>query len=176
MTRLTHGLRHTRVYGVWSQMKARCENPRNPAYRNYGERGIKVCDAWSDAAVFFADMGEPPEGFTLERIDNDKGYQPDNCCWASRADQTKNRRNVLVIEINGVSRPMFEVAEENGISRKTAWFRVQKGWDPVAAATFPVMRNRIGIKHGKHVYETSSAFGAQHGVAFRDEAYAPEPA
>lgn len=80
-------------YHTWASMKKRCNNPNYHAYKNYGGRGIKVCEEWqSDFWQFVEDMGERPRGYTLEREDNDKGYSPDNCIWASRKAQIKNRR------------------------------------------------------------------------------------
>jgi hypothetical protein len=82
-----------RVYWVWGAMMSRCRNPKSPQFRDYGGRGIKVCDRWKSSANFIADMGKrPTPKHTLERKDNNIGYGPDNCSWVGRSKQAKNKR------------------------------------------------------------------------------------
>lgn len=89
-----HGHWNHPLYGTWRNMVDRCENPQNKSYKNYGGRGIAVCATWHDIGVFIADMGPRPPGGTLERSDNERGYEPGNCIWASRTAQARNRRIV----------------------------------------------------------------------------------
>jgi hypothetical protein len=87
----THGMHGTRVYRIWSQMKRRCQTPSNGAYGRYGAIGVTVCDSWQKFEQFYRDMGDD-NGLTLDRIDPEKGYFPENCRWADWSTQAKNKR------------------------------------------------------------------------------------
>ncbi len=88
----THGMSEHPLYSVWGQMKERCQKPTNQAYKNYGGRGISVCERWESFENFLFDIGIPPKGLTLERMDNDGNYEPGNCKWATRSEQRANQR------------------------------------------------------------------------------------
>jgi hypothetical protein len=89
----THGQSNTREYHAWHDMIRRCSNPRYRDYMAYGGRGITVCQRWIDSFEFFLlDMGKRPDGLTLDRINNDMGYSPDNCRWATRKQQMRNQQ------------------------------------------------------------------------------------
>ena len=90
---ITHGMSNTQIYRSWTQMIQRCENPNNIGFKYYGGRGIKVCKRWHTFENFFADMGEPPVGKSLDRWPNNDGnYEPENCRWATIFQQAKNQR------------------------------------------------------------------------------------
>lgn len=87
-----HGMAGTRIYNIWCDMIARCSRPTHPRYASYGGRGITVCERWRSFPNFFADMGHRPEGKSLDRVDNDGPYAPDNVRWATPSEQNTNRR------------------------------------------------------------------------------------
>lgn len=90
---IVHGMSQAPIYGIWNSMIQRCENPNQKSFKNYGGRGIKVCDHWHSFENFYTDVGDPPKGKTLDRYpDNDGDYEPLNFRWASWQEQAKNRR------------------------------------------------------------------------------------
>jgi hypothetical protein len=101
---IKHGACETRTYRIWKGMKTRCTNFRLPCWRNYGGRGITVCQRWMVSfEAFIEDMGDAPVGLTLERINNDGNYEPGNCCWATRKEQRANQRPYIPFKTREVS-------------------------------------------------------------------------
>lgn len=103
MTRVNtkHGKTYTPAWFTWSSMLSRCSNPESRSYPGYGGRGITVCARWSSFENFALDMGERPDGMTIERIDNDKGYEPGNCRWATMTEQNRNKRDTRKLTFDG---------------------------------------------------------------------------
>lgn len=137
------------LYNVWQSMKRRCDSPKNALYHRYGGRGITVCKRWlHDFHVFVADMGDRPEGTTIERIDNDKGYSPENCRWATRKEQQRNREITRKVFIEGKEYLAIELAELSGLKSDTIVERANRGlsYNAVIAATH--LRNVDGFSLG----------------------------
>ena len=124
-----HGLADTKIHMIWMSMRQRCSNSNNPAFKNYGGRGITVDPRWNSFEAFFEDMGEAPKGMSLDRIDNDKGYGPDNCKWATRIEQGRNTRTCHPVTFEGATKTISEWAEEYGIGKSTLSQRIRNGWD-----------------------------------------------
>lgn len=103
-------------YYSWQNMRARCNNPKHPHFSYYGARGITVCERWKDFAAFIEDMGAPESGMTLERIDVDLGYSPENCRWASRSEQMRNTRRNVFLTHDGRTQVVADWAAELGVS------------------------------------------------------------
>ena len=113
----------------------RCYDEKDSGFKNYNKRGIKVVDEWHDVEKFAKDMGNPPDKFTLERIDNDKGYFKDNCKWASRLEQARNRSTNRMVTIKGITKCVVDWSLHEGVTVKsnTISRRLRKGWDPEKA-------------------------------------------
>lgn len=139
-----HGMRHDPVYAVWHSMNQRCTNSRHRQYKDYGGRGIKVCDRWRwSFADFYADMGPRPSGSSLDRIDNNGHYEPGNCRWATPRQQSANMRTNVRITHNGETLILQEWARRVGIHFDTLWRRLNVyGWSIEDTLTRPAQIRR----------------------------------
>lgn len=114
-----HGMWKTKVYQCWVDMLTRCNNPKNKRYKDYGARGIGVTSEWLDFSNFYSDMGDPPAGHSLDRRDNNLGYDKSNCKWSTPKEQANNRRTNRLVSLNGTSMTMMQASEQSGINYST---------------------------------------------------------
>lgn len=125
----THGMSGSPTYRSWEAMKRRCQSTNSSQYSYYGGRGITVCARWDSFEIFLSDMGERPQGMTLDRINPDENYSPDNCRWASRSRQSTNKRNNIRIEHLGKTMTLVAWAKKTGIHRDTLYQRYMRDGD-----------------------------------------------
>lgn len=138
-----HGMYSTPEYGVWKAMRERCNNAAHPTYKDYGARGIKVCEAWSSFEQFYADMGPRPSRLhQLDRVRNHLGYSKQNCRWATKSQNNRNtRRNVLVM-FRGRKVTLAEAAEITGLNYQTLRARKRRGLTARTGLFAPVQGGR----------------------------------
>lgn len=134
----SHGMSKTPLYAVWRAMLQRCDKPNFIQYKDYGGRGIKVCEQWYKFENFYKDIGAPPfEKASVERVDNNRGYEPDNVVWANRSTQAKNKRTTVRFDLDGRSLTLREWSEKLGVKSSTLASRIYSyGW-PLAKALQP---------------------------------------
>lgn len=138
-----HAHKHNKTYHAWRGMKKRCLLESNENYKNYGGRGIKVCRRWIDSfESFLADMGEAPDGMSIDRIDNDGDYEPGNCRWATTKEQANNRRTNVWLSHDGKTLTVKQWSERIGIKTTTLERRIQHGWSAQKAIETPVKSSR----------------------------------
>jgi hypothetical protein len=134
----THGLTKTRTYVSWRSMWQRCTDPLHKSYEYYKDK--TPVDRWKSFEMFLLDMGDRPNGMSLERIDNSKNYSPDNCKWATNRDQQLNRDVTIALVVDGVKMSMREACKTLGVSYGMAKGRFYKGWNPYDAVLTPKLR------------------------------------
>lgn len=138
-----HGQAKTRLYSIYRGMKARCKNPHLKEFERYGGRGITVCEEWAQSFEAFAKWAYEngyAENLTIDRIDNEKGYSPENCRWTGYLIQGRNRRNVRQLTYNGVTKTFKEWSEETGVPFHTLRYRILKlNWSAEKAFNVPVV-------------------------------------
>ena len=127
----THGMSRTNINQTWRDIKQRCYNPKCKIYPRYGGRGIKICPQWHDFQTFYNDVSQMENfnraGYTLDRINVNGDYSPENCRWATRKEQARNRRNNVLVEYEGVEMTLAEAAEKSGINYSTLQSRYKRG-------------------------------------------------
>lgn len=171
--RTTHGCSKNpetiKTYQAWRHMRERCEKPKHKSFPDYGGRGISVCERWQDFSNFYSDMGDLPFGMTIERIDNNKGYSPENCRWATQKEQANNRRNNRLISLDGITKTLSQWSEFVEISYDTLSLRMARGWTISEAFFTPVKKQKnsrrqmgkriksrmVEVKSGKFVAQYS---------------------
>ena len=140
----THGESKTRLYRTWCSMLRRCRSPMANYYKDYGGRGIKVCDEWHDYETFrdWARTNGYRDDLTIERKDVNGNYEPSNCCWIPMAEQAKNRRNSVRVEYHGKQYILADLAREAGIGVGTLRERLKRGWSLEQAVETPVRQKK----------------------------------
>lgn len=137
---ITHGKGHTPEYKIYHKIKQRCHNPNNPSYKNYGGRGIIMCERWYQSfPSFLEDMGtRPSPNHTIERVNNDGLYDPQNCIWATRKVQSRNQRKTIRLIIHNKQASLMEWAEIADIPPHAIRARLMRGWDAEKAVFTPL--------------------------------------
>lgn len=134
-----HGMSKTRAHRTWRLMLTRCFNSHERSWKLYGGRGIKVCDRWKQSFLnFYGDMGDPPPGMSIDRINNDGNYEPENCRWATAKEQARNKSSSRLLSYGGKTQSMAAWAEERGIRLGTLHARLVRGWSVERAINVPI--------------------------------------
>lgn len=146
----TAGHAPTAEYRIWCAMKRRCYNPRCRSFADYGARGVTVCKRWLDSfEAFLGDMGpRPGPGYSIDRRENGKGYEPGNCRWATRTEQNRNSSRNQFITLKGETRCLSEWVAILGLNYATVYNRIRRGWDHERALTQPA--DPLAGRFGNH--------------------------
>ena len=154
---LTHDGSRKPEYSVWHSMKTRCYNPRSAIFMYYGGRGITVCDRWRESfPAFYADMGPRPSlNHSIDRPDNARGYEPDNCSWQTSQVQAQNRHTTRHLEAFGKTQCVSEWAREYDVKPVTIFSRLRKGLSMEEALTIP-LNDCAALRKAMHRLRPSS--------------------
>lgn len=140
---IRHGQTNTRLYAIYRGIKARCKNPHVKEFERYGGRGITICEEWAqsfEAFAMWANENGYADNLTIDRIDNDKGYSPENCRWADYTTQGRNRRNVRKLTYKGITQTFQEWSQQTGVPFHTLRYRILKlHWSTENAFNVPVL-------------------------------------
>jgi len=159
-----HGRHNSREYRAWNYMLQRCHNPKNSNWYLYGGRGIRVVKRWWKFENFYMDMGDRPNGLSLDRIDNAKGYGPDNCRWTDSKTQSRNRRSNVFLTYNGETKCIADWSIQTGIHHATIQSRMRYNWP--LEFIFSVPNRRILVRRrlasGGQSHQDSVVESGQH--------------
>lgn len=134
----------SKLYWVWGDMIGRCTNPNHVAFKNYGGRGIQVCESWRSFNNFKADMGDRPEGGMLDRENNNGNYEPTNCRWSTRKEQNSNRRNCIYVDCEGERVTLREYCRRKSLPYRPIVKRIQdRNWPIELALTIAVGAGKV---------------------------------
>lgn len=141
---VTHGMTYSRLYYIWSAMKARCSNPKTENYPRYGGRGISVCNEWRQFERFrdWAYSNGYTDELTIDRIDNDRDYCPGNCRWVPMSEQAKNTRANRIIEYKGEKKILSDMARRYGLKPSVVSHRLSRGWSIGEALEMPLLKGK----------------------------------
>jgi len=153
-----HGKWGHPLFRVWTAMNSRCYNKKDNRYANYGGRGITVCDKWKDINQFITDMEFTyRKGLQIERTDNNKGYSPDNCKWATQTEQARNKSSNIKLSHDGKTLCLSEWSQITGLSYGTLWERVKiLGWNTERALTTPALSAKARCLIARNTYRGKS--------------------
>ena len=135
------GRKKTRLYRIYYNMKSRCNNPKVPCYKRYGGAGVKIYDEWLNDFTAFQDWALQngyTDDLTIDRIDNSKGYSPDNCRWVTTKKQSRNKSSNNLVSINGITKTLKDWCGVYNINYQTVQDRLRRKWEPVKALTTPI--------------------------------------
>ena len=141
-----HGETGTRLFKIWTSMHERCERPKHKYYKDYGGRGIKVCDEWSDYIPFaeWARANGYADDLSIDRINTNGNYEPSNCRWVTEKEQHNNKRSNHIVEYKGEKYTLTQLAEKAGIGKTTLRERLKMGWSVEDAVEKPIRKRTKG--------------------------------
>lgn len=139
----THGMTNTKVFDLWHSIKQRCNYPKHRSYKNYGAKGIRICERWAQSfEAFYEDMGDPPSlTHQIDRIDSKGNYEPGNCGWVTPKEQQNNKSNNVNLTFLGVTQSVAMWADKLGVNPTTLHWRISAGWSDAAVVSTPVGPN-----------------------------------
>lgn len=156
---LRHGESHGPTWRSWKSMHDRCYLRAHKSWKDYGGRGIAVCASWHVYENFRAEMGERPAGTQLDRVDNNRGYEPSNCRWSTPRQNANNRRSSVFLEFMGERLTVMQWARRIGVGHDTLSGRLEKGWSVEDALTRPLKQQRNSrVQNEKRRSVVSAAF------------------